>query len=117
MGEPVCPDDGAHLRAWRRPDLGQPLFLICPACHRHFQPTETGIIEVPAGHSAIVVSLIWASACRIVASAGAVDQLVVSYSINVSRKLKTEEKSAVSSSAPARRRSATCIASGTGLSI
>jgi hypothetical protein len=45
----VCPYDGGYLKAWRRPDPGQPLLLRCPACHKHFQLAETGIIEVPAG--------------------------------------------------------------------
>jgi hypothetical protein len=45
----VCPDDGTRLDAWRRPDPGQPLLLTCPACSKHFQLTESGIIEVPAG--------------------------------------------------------------------
>ncbi|MBO0836015.1 MAG: hypothetical protein J2P28_10920 [Actinobacteria bacterium] len=49
MNFAVCPNDGAHLKAWRRPDSGHPLLLMCPVCHKHFQLTDAGIIEVAAG--------------------------------------------------------------------
>ncbi|HTA04626.1 MAG TPA: hypothetical protein VK802_29900 [Streptosporangiaceae bacterium] len=44
MNYAVCPDDGAHLKAVKlRPP---PPLLVCPACGKHYELTDQGVVEV-----------------------------------------------------------------------